>query len=476
MRRSFILLLAGFALAFILVACSDDTSGEKKNNDNQTEEPEDNNDNEDNDKTDNEEGDSDEPVDNNDAEDDNEDNEEEPTKTAKYEFERPDTVRGIYLTGHSAGGERFGKLIDLVNDTDLNSMVIDIKDDAGYVTYEPDEDSEFASAGQPYIKDPEEVLKELEKNEIYPIARIVVFKDSVLAEENPDVSFKSGDEVWVNNKGEAFVSPFQKDVWEYNLKVAKEAAEMGFKDIQFDYVRFPEGFETRADNLSYDKGDYSEVEDGEEARVKAVTDFVAYAEEELADYDVDVSVDIFGYTAAVPRAPGIGQDLVKIGEHIDVLSSMIYPSHWGAGSLDIEKPDLEPYETVFRYAEKEKEKLFRMDDPPISRPWIQDFTASWLGSGNYLNYGKDEVESQIRALNESGIDEFLIWNSGNEYSENTNYKPPMDDDVLESVKKADEKLRKEIEAEQEAEENGDEENDDAESNEDEAENNETENE
>src|SRR5699024_224204 len=122
-----------------------------------------------------------------------------------------------------------------------------------------------------------------------------------------------------------FVNPFDKDVWDYNLAVAKEAAEMGFQEIQFDYVRFPEGFENRADTLNYDKGEYAAIEDDVEGRVTAINEFVAYAENELRDYDVDVSVDIFGYTAAVENAPGIGQDLVQIGEHIDVLSSMIIP-------------------------------------------------------------------------------------------------------------------------------------------------------
>src|SRR5699024_5783102 len=153
-----------------------------------------------------------------------------------------------------------------------------------------------------YIKDPKKILKNLEIEEIYPIARVVVFKDSVLAENDPDLSFKSSDKVWKNGKGEAFVSPFKQEVWEHNLEVAKEAAEMGFQEIQFDYVRFPEGFENVADDLSYDKADYEDIDDTVEARVKAVTDFVAYAEKELEEYDVHVSVDIFGYTAAVDNA------------------------------------------------------------------------------------------------------------------------------------------------------------------------------
>src|SRR5699024_9604684 len=91
--------------------------------------------------------------------------------------------------------------------------------------------------------------------------------------------------------------------------------------------------------------------------------------------------------------------------------------------------------TVSRYIEKEKEKLFRMEEPPLSRPWIQDFTASYLGAGNYQNYGKDEVEAQIKALNESGIDEYLIWNASNKYTENVDYTPSLDEDVLEETKK-----------------------------------------
>lgn len=96
---------------------------------------------------------------------------------------------------------------------------------------------------------------------------------------------------------------------------------------------------------------------------------------------------------------------------------------------------------------KQKEKLFRMDDPPLSRPWIQDFTASYLGAGNYKDYGKNEVEAQIKALNESGIDEFLLWNASNQYTENVDYTPPLDENVLEDMKKHDDDLRQKIEEE-----------------------------
>ncbi len=162
--------------------------------------------------------------------------------------------------------------------------------------------------------------------------------------------------------------------------------------------------------------------DNVQKRVKAVTDFVAYAQKELKPYDVKVSVDIFGYTATLPEAPGIGQNFSKISENVDVISSMIYPSHW-TSYFGIAKPDTEPYRLVQEYAKLEKKKLDELKTPPVSRPWLQDFTASWLGSGNYLVYGKKEVEDQIRALKDQGINEYLLWNASNRYSPNVDYTP-----------------------------------------------------
>ena len=340
-------------------------------------------------------------------------------------FTYPDAVRGVYVTGHSAGGARFNDLLKLLGSTDLNAMVIDIKDDFGDLTYMPADDSPLKplNIGNPYMKNPREMLKVLEKNEIYPIARVVVFKDSALAEAKPELSFVEGSEVWKNGRGEAFVNPFMKEVWDYNVEVAVEAAKMGFKEIQFDYVRFPEGFENRADTLKYGMGEYEKSDaDAVQRRVDAVTDFVAYAREKLKPYDVKVSVDIFGYAATLEEAPGIGQNFGKISSNVDVISSMIYPSHW-TSYFGIAKPDLEPYKLVQEYAKAENATLAKLENPPISRPWLQDFTASYLGSGNYQEYGAAEVQAQILALSEAGINEYLLWNAGNRYSPGVDYTP-----------------------------------------------------
>lgn len=340
------------------------------------------------------------------------------------DFDYPDAVRGIYVTGPSAGGSQFTTLLDLVESTNLNAMVIDVKEDHGHLTFKPEKGSPYEDVAEDYIDDPRKMLETLEEKGIYPIARIVVFKDSQLAQKRPDLSFTKDGKVWVNNKGEAFVNPFEKEVWDYNVQLAKRAAELGFQEIQFDYVRFPEGFEKRDDELEYSKGDYADAKDGNiKRRVQAVTDFVAYAREELAPYGVDVAVDIFGYAATIEETPGIGQNFAKISANVDVISSMIYPSHWTAHYFDIPLPDKEPYRLVTEYAKVENEVLGELDDPPVSRPWIQDFEAPWLYDGPAKKYGKKEVEAQIKALNENGIDEFLIWNPSNSYTENVDYTP-----------------------------------------------------
>ncbi|MGE7761053.1 putative glycoside hydrolase [Peribacillus sp. NPDC097895] len=339
-------------------------------------------------------------------------------------FDYPDAVRGIYVTAPAAGGNKMNELIKYVDETDLNAMVIDIKDDFGNITYKTeDPDSPYAGIGKDYIKNPKAMLKKLEDKHIYPIARVVVFKDSLLAKEKPELSYLNGEKVWKNGRGEAFVNPFLKEVWDYNVGIAIEAAKVGFKEIQFDYVRFPEGFENKEDDLKYDMGEYDEAKVSHSAkRVQAVTDFVSYAKKQLKPYGVDVSVDIFGYAATLPEAPGIGQNFTKISENVDVISSMIYPSHW-TSYFGIDKPDLEPYDLVKEYAKLENGKLKELKTPPTSRPWLQDFTASYLGEGNYQKYGKEEVEAQIKALNDNGIDEYLLWNAANRYTRGVDYTP-----------------------------------------------------
>ncbi|PWV99664.1 hypothetical protein DFQ01_11337 [Paenibacillus cellulosilyticus] len=325
-------------------------------------------------------------------------------------------VKGIYVTAHSAGGARMTKLLDLLDRTELNSMVIDIKDDNGYITY-PTDNQELLKLGtsQKYIKDISATMQLLEKHQVYPIARIVVFKDTVLARNHPELSYRKSDgTVWENGKGDSFVNPYRREVWEYNVAIAKEAAKLGFKEIQFDYVRFPEGFEKKEASLTFDKTD--------EKRTDVIADFVQYAREQLEPLGVRVSVDIFGYAASVPAAEGIGQDFVKISKQVNVISPMVYPSHYSTGWFKVKEPDTNPYAVIKGAMEDTHKKLQPLGSyTPAIRPWIQDFTASWLGKGHYIKYGKAEVDAQLKALKDTNIDEYLLWNANNNYTGDANF-------------------------------------------------------
>lgn len=347
------------------------------------------------------------------------------TNENKVEYPK-DGVKGIYVTSNSTQGAKMDELVKFIKDSNLNTMVIDVKDDTGNITMKLNTGNKQVDKNTLDIVDGKKLLKKLHDNNIYPIARIVTFKDTKLANEHPEWTFRNSDgSVWTNGKGDSFVNPFMKEVWKYDIDVAKAAAKAGFQDIQFDYVRFPEGFENQADSLTYNKGEYknSQLSSGDQ-RVDTITKFLEYANKELKPMGVNVSADVFGYSALVENAPGIGQSFPKISKNVDAISSMIYPSHWSNGDFGLQAPDTEPYKTVNRYIQKENSLLDTLGkDKPISRPWIQDFTASYLGAGNYIDYDAKAISEEVQALKDNGVNEFLLWNAGNDYTEGVNYNP-----------------------------------------------------
>ncbi|MGX0243946.1 putative glycoside hydrolase [Staphylococcus hominis] len=347
------------------------------------------------------------------------------TNENKVEYPK-DGVKGIYVTSNSTQGAKMDELVKFIKDSNLNTMVIDVKDDTGNITMKLNTGNKQVDKNTLDIVDGKKLLKKLYDNNIYPIARIVTFKDTKLANEHPEWTFRNSDgSVWTNGKGDSFVNPFMKEVWKYDIDVAKAAAKAGFQDIQFDYVRFPEGFENQADSLTYNKGEYknSQMSSGDQ-RVDTITKFLEYANKELKPMGVNVSADVFGYSALVENAPGIGQSFPKISKNVDAISSMIYPSHWSNGDFGLQAPDTEPYKTVNRYIQKENSLLDTLGkDKPISRPWIQDFTASYLGAGNYIDYDAKAISEEVQALKDNGVNEFLLWNAGNDYTEGVNYNP-----------------------------------------------------
>lgn len=360
-----------------------------------------------------------------------------------------DGVRGIYVTADNvANPEVLDNLIAYINDTELNAMVIDFKDDYGNIVANINSDNKMVQDNVISAVDMKTVIKKLEANNIYPIARIVTFKDHMLSDDRPDLSFHDSEsgQIWQDGNGAQFVNPFSTEVWDYNVNVAIEAAKLGFKDIQFDYVRFPEGFDVFGSDLQYDIGSYSYFitdnpdEEGIE-RVIAISDFLTYASEQLKPYGVEISADVFGYTAIASNAAdvrGIGQDFARMSERVDVMSSMIYPSHWGDEFFGIYGPDLHPYEVVTAYMDHEKKLFENVENNVRTRPWIQDFTLP-VPSGLYMTYGPNEVQAQINALYNQGIHEYLIWNASGEYTQGVDYAPentgntaPMEETTVQS--------------------------------------------
>lgn len=327
----------------------------------------------------------------------------------------PVKAKGIYLTGWSAGNQNFQKLLNLVNDTELNAMVIDMKEDEGRVTYQSGVPLVKAvkADGTRFISDIDQMMQTLKENHVYPIARIVCFKDPFLAGKKLDWAMqrKTGG-VWSDNKGVVWIDPYRREVWDYNIALAKEAAMKGFKEIQFDYVRFPDNGKKVDQEVAF-------FQQNGRAKEQVISQFLAYARKELAPYDVYISADIFGLVPSVSDDMGIGQKWELVSPQVDYVSPMMYPSHYANGTYGLSIPDARPYETILRGLQdaQKKDALVKalQQQPTIIRPWYQDFTARWVKG--HIPYGPREVLAQIKAGKDLGIDEYLIWDAGNSYSE-----------------------------------------------------------
>lgn len=324
-------------------------------------------------------------------------------------------VRGLYFTEYtlSRGEEYFQELIEKTNNSIINSWVINIKNDNGNVTYRSEVPLvQEVDADVNLIRDIDHVMNELRKNDIYPIGRIVAFKDPIAAPQLKELAIKDvNGNIWRDNKGDAWLNAYNPEAWDYLVDIAKEAAGHGYKDIQFDYVRFPT--DGRTSQIDY------QGKDEEMRKSEAIAAFLEYARKELKPYGVFVTADIFGWSLVETGDASVGHHLETIAPSVDVILPMIYPSHYGPGIFGFAKPDLHPYEMVYQSLEKAQERMAAMNHPePLAkmRPWLQDFTASYLGAGNWMPYGKEEVLTQIQASYDADVQEWVLWNANNVYS------------------------------------------------------------
>ena len=328
-------------------------------------------------------------------------------------------VRGIYISGPMAGStELFQNILDSAAGTEINTVVIDFKDDQGRITCPVD--SPVASeigACRPYVQDMKELIASLKERGLYVIARVVAFRDPWLAEKKPEWSLHLADgSLDRDRQGMAWVDPYRKEVWDYLVEVGTEAKEAGFDEVQFDYIRFStEG--TMRDVV------FDEAVTGGRSKTDVITEFVKYAYENLASQGLFVSADVFGTIIGSDiDAQAVGQVYTEMAKHLDYICPMIYPSHYGPGNFGLEHPDTMPYETVLEALKKSQmvmdqaaEADGHVSSQAIVRPWLQDFTASYLGEGNYIPYGYNEVQRQIQAVKDAGYDEWMLWSAANRY-------------------------------------------------------------
>lgn len=430
-------------------------------------------------------------------------------------------VKGIYVSGPMAGTAGMDNLIALVDRTELNALVIDVKNDDGYLTCELDVPlAEQIGSEKHYIKDLPALVQTCKEKNIYLIARVVAFKDPILAEKMPEWSLHNSDgSIFRDKSGLAWVNPYRKEVWEYLASVGEAAIKAGFDEVQYDYVRFS----TDSRMKQVDFGDSTKGR----TKTEAISGFTLYASERIHAAGGRISADVYGVVIDSKEDQQIvGQNYMEMSRSLDAISPMIYPSHYGPYNYQIPVPDAQPYDTVLaamqaskmvlagldpktgkkpdpadvsgndavdaaivggeavsgndaadaqatadaqaaegaaadsqstsgtaavsgndaaqnaedaqaadgaqaeadaQAAENAAAKTFALSKEGIAqldtttgvqatvRPWLQDFTATWVKG--HISYGPEEIRAQIQAVYDAGYEEWILWNAANRYTE-----------------------------------------------------------
>ncbi|QKS48915.1 putative glycoside hydrolase (plasmid) [Paenibacillus cellulosilyticus] len=322
-------------------------------------------------------------------------------------------IRGIYVSGWVAGNDsRMNQLLQLISETDLNAVVVDVKNDFGRLTYRSSvgDVQRTGSDQTPTIPNIKQLIQKLHRNHIYTIGRVVVFKDPYLAKRQPQLAIRRQDGgVWNDGHGRPWIDPYHQEVWKYNINIAAEAAKLGFDEIQFDYVRFPEGITTKQVKFANANG---------WSRAEAIRRFLHQARPIIHRQGAKVSADVFGLVTSASDDMGIGQRWRSVGQEVDYISPMIYPSHYSSGIYGVRDPDMNPYAIVSHAVADAKKRNQAMMaggvKPAQLRPWLQSFTATWVHP--HMVYDRQAVKKQIKALHDQGVNDFLLWSAACKYN------------------------------------------------------------
>ncbi|MBI5596932.1 MAG: hypothetical protein HY928_12640 [Elusimicrobia bacterium] len=310
-------------------------------------------------------------------------------------------VRGVHLTAWVAGSGKDRRLfLDKAAGTVVNAVIVPVKEYDGKVYIPGVASAAELGTVRIAIPDPRALVADIKARGMRAIARVVVFKDDTLARRRPEWAVTDVDGgVWKNKKGVAWVDPYRREVWDYNLDVALAAAQAGFDEVQFDYIRFPSDGDTR-------RCRYSHVSHSSATAVAALEEFMALARRRLDEAGVGMSAAVFGLTTTAHDDMGIGQALGRMARSVDALSPMMYPSHYARGEYGLSDPNREPYRIISWGLRDAKRKL---GGTAKLRPYLQDFS---LGH----RYGVPEVRAELRAASHQGVESWILWNPQNRYT------------------------------------------------------------
>lgn len=330
-------------------------------------------------------------------------------------MQRPDSVRALYVNAWAAGSRsRMADLIRIAETTEINALVIDIKESDSYLTHGATSialANEIGAHERPASRWLPALVDTLNAKGIYPVARIVVFKDRMLADKRADLAIQHRDGgTWKDQKGKPWVNPYSRTVWDYNIAIAKEALDMGFAEVQWDYVRFPDVTDARRAEMVFPGANGVSRDDN-------IRDFITYSRQQLASYGVPITADVFGLVTHLEGDVQIGQNWEKLVVVSDVILPMVYPSHYNPGLYGFQRPNAQPYEIVrLSMEDAVRRSKFLADSAGVRTgevmPWLQAFSATWIDN---ITYGPEHLRAQIQATYDAGLKSWVLWNPGTKY-------------------------------------------------------------
>ncbi|MDO9266543.1 MAG: putative glycoside hydrolase [Sulfurimonas sp.] len=314
----------------------------------------------------------------------------------------PITVKALYLTfwGANINSKTMKNTLDIIDKTEINAIVVDIKNEYGSTSYRTSSDKAngYGAANNRTIKDIKSFISLMKSKNIYTIARVVTFKDELQAINNLDYAIRNkNNELSRDSDKMAWIDPFDKRSHEYTVSIAEDAANAGFDEINFDYIRFPAKTELKLAK-----------ESTEENRVKAIEDFLILAKNRLRKYGTFISVSIYGNACWQEDDTGIGQKIESLAKHADYIAPMLYPSGFVSGSFGVKYPADYPYITIYRSIKNIEGKI----DPKRVRPWLQSF-KDYAHSKRY--YKKFEIREQIKAADDVKTSGWMMWSPSSKY-------------------------------------------------------------